>query len=118
MSREINELFIVLEELRGVLETALDKSNEASLMSTELSGEWQEDFATHLDDISVRIRQLTVDMDGLIDEGKTIWDDWEEDEEVLRKPEDDEEENKYNAEHIQEEMRENREEEERKALKI
>jgi hypothetical protein len=118
MSREINELFIVLEELRGALEMALDKSNEASLMATDLSGEWQEDFAIHLDDISVRIRQLSVDMDGLIDEGKTIWDDWEADEEELREPEDDEEENKYNAEHIQEEMRENREEEERKALKV
>jgi hypothetical protein len=118
MSREINLMFIALEELREALEKALDKSNEVSLIATDLSGEWEEDFATHFDDISVRIRELTDDMDNLIEEGKSIWDDWKSDEKELRKPEDDEEEGKFDSEHIQEEMEEQKEEDERKSLKV
>lgn len=49
-----------------------------------------------------------MDRETTIDEGKTLWDDWAKGEEALREASDDEELGNVEAEHIQEEMEEER----------
>ncbi len=79
-----------------------------------MRGDWEQELAEQLDDFSERLREMKMDMETTIDEGKTIWDDWEKGEEALREASDDEELGKVEAEHIQEEMEENRLERRRK----
>lgn len=108
MSREINLLFISLEKLRMVIEDAQSKSEDAAAQAASLRGDWEQKLAEQLDDFSERLREMKMDMETTIDDGKTIWDDWKKEEEALREASDDEELGKVEAEHIQEEMEEKR----------
>lgn len=78
-------------------------------MAAELSGDWEQDLANDLDELSIKIHDLIYELEGTIEEGKTLIEEWESEEETLRDSGDDEEYKKMDAEHIQEEMREKRE---------
>jgi division protein CdvB (Snf7/Vps24/ESCRT-III family) len=108
MSIEINQLFIYLEQLRKMLEEIEEKIGEASALAVEISGEFEQELSTDLDEMQVSIRGLLDDLDSAIDEGKTLWEDEKALESSLRAGLDDEENYKVDAEHIQEEMRQNR----------
>jgi hypothetical protein len=109
MSREINQLFIYLEQLRKMLEETGEKTGEASTLAAEIGGEFEQELSTDLDSMQVAIEGLLEDLDSAIDEGKTLWEDEEALESSLRAGLSDEENYKVDAEHIQEEMRENQE---------
>jgi hypothetical protein len=105
MSREINQLFIYLEQLRKLFEVTIEKTREASALSAEIGGEFEQELGTDLDSIQVTTQRLLDDLDSAIDEGKTLWEDKEVLESSLRTGLDDEENYKVDAEHIQEEMK-------------
>ncbi len=109
MSADVNLLFISLEQLRLSLENSWEKAVEAAERAAELSGEWEQEIATDMDGYVVRISDLIDDLDDIIEEGKSLWEDWELHEGALRATGGDEERGKWDAEHIQEEMREDRE---------
>ena len=109
MSKEINELFISLKTLRTLLEAAWDKAGIASAQSAEIGGEFEQEISTDIDGVQVSIRAISDDLDSIIDEARTLWGDFDEMEESLRKGLDNEENYKTDAEHIQEEMREDKE---------
>lgn len=108
MSREINKLFIYLEQLRKMLEGTIEKAGEASALAAEIGGEFEQELSTDLDSMQVAIQGLLDDLDSAIDEGKTLWEDEEALESSLRAGLYDEENYKVDAEHIQEEMRQDR----------
>jgi len=108
MSREINKLFIYLEQLRKMLEGTIEKTGEASALAAEIGGEFEQELSTDLDSMQVAIQGLLDDLDSAIDEGKTLWEDAEALESSLRAGLYDEENYKVDAEHIQEEMRQDR----------
>jgi hypothetical protein len=110
MSREINQLFIFLEQLRKMLEESEEKTGEASALASEIGGEFEQELSTDLDAIRAVIQGLLDDLGSAIDEGKTLWEDEKALESSLRAGLDDEENYKVDAEHIQDEMRERREE--------
>lgn len=91
MSREIQNLLLSLEDLREKLQESLDQTTEAANIASELSNEWWMETATELDDYSIRIRNIIEDLDATLEEGKTMFEDYEERERTLRKPDDDEE---------------------------
>ncbi|MBD3207484.1 hypothetical protein GF319_14225 [Candidatus Bathyarchaeota archaeon] len=91
MSREIQNLLLGLEDLREKLQESLDQTTEAANIASELSNEWWMETATELDDYSIRIRNIIEDLDATLEEGKTMFEDYEERERTLRKPDDDEE---------------------------
>jgi hypothetical protein len=105
MSREINQLFIYLEQLRTLFEETIEKTREASALSVEIGGEFEQELGTDLDSIQVATQRLLDDLDSAIDEGKTLWEDNEVLESSLRTGLNDEENYKVDAEHIQEEMK-------------
>ena len=113
MSREINELFIALEQLRKSLKDTIDKARIASEMADEIGGEFEQELSTDLDSVRESIEEILDDLDSSMEEAKTLWDDEEDMENSLRAGLDDEENFKVNAEHIQEE-REQEEEEKRR----
>jgi hypothetical protein len=91
MSREIQNLLFSLKDLRDKLQNSLNQTTEAANIASELSNEWWMETAMELDDYSIRIRNIIDDLDATIDEGKTMFEDYEERERTLRKPDDDEE---------------------------
>jgi hypothetical protein len=115
MSREINQLFIFLEQLRKMLEESVEKTSEASALASEIGGEFEQELSTDLDAIQAGLQGLLDDLGSAIDEGKTLWDDEKALESSLRAGLDDEENYKVDAEHIQEEMKENQKERARAA---
>jgi hypothetical protein len=54
MSREINQLFIYLEQLRKLFEETIEKTREASALSAEIGGEFEQELGTDLDSIQRR----------------------------------------------------------------
>jgi hypothetical protein len=110
MSREINQLFIYLGQLRQMLKETGEKTGETSALAAEIGGEFEQELSTDLDSIQVVIEELLDNLDSAIDEGKTLWEDEEALESSLRVGLKDEENYKVDAEHIQDEMRESREE--------
>lgn len=109
MSSDINILFVTLEQLRKTLEETWDKTGIAASQSADLGGEFEQEISTDLDGIQVAIRQITDDLDSVIEEAKTLWEDFDEMEDSLRSGLKNEENYKTDAEHIQEEMREDKE---------
>jgi division protein CdvB (Snf7/Vps24/ESCRT-III family) len=110
MSREINLLFIALEQLKKILENAMEKANQASGLAAEISGDFEQELSTDLDDMSTSIEELLEALDTSIDEGKTLWEDESLLDHSLRAGLDDEENYKIDSEHIQEERKQDREE--------
>ncbi len=109
MSTEINELFLSLEQLRKMLESAWDKAGIASVQAAEIGGEFEQEVSTDIDGVQVAIRAIADNLDSMIEEARTLGDDFDEMEGSLRKGLENEENYKINAEHIQEEMREDKE---------
>ncbi len=109
MSREINKLFVSLVQLSKHLEDAYEKAGEASSQAVALGGEFEQETSTDLDGLQVAIQRLSDDLDTFIDEARTLREDSEEMEDSLRAGLDNEENYKMDAEHIQEEMREDKE---------
>ena len=91
-----------------MLEETVEKTGETSALAAEIGGEFEQELSTDLDSIQVTIQDLLDDLDSAIDEGKTLWEDEKKLESGLRAGLVDEENYKVNAEHIQEEMRQNR----------
>jgi hypothetical protein len=100
MSREIQNLLLNLEDLRDNLQEAFNHTSEIANIAAELSNEWWMETATELDDFSIRIRNIIDDLDATIEEGKTMFEDYQERERVLREPDDDEENLEWETEEI------------------
>lgn len=113
MSGEITHLFINLRQLRKMLEETIEKTGQVSGSAAEIGGEFEQELSTDLDSMQVSLQNLLEDLDSAIDEGKTLWEDEQALESSLRAGLDDEENYKVDAEHIQEEMREDREDKRR-----
>ena len=109
MSSEINQLFIYLGQLQKMLTETIEKTGEASELAAEIGGEFEQELSTDLESMQASIQNLKDDLDSVIDEGKTLWEDENALDTSLRAGLDDEENYKVDAEHIQEEMRQDRE---------
>ncbi|MCW4048949.1 MAG: hypothetical protein NWE89_04355 [Candidatus Bathyarchaeota archaeon] len=70
------------------------------MKAAELSGDWEQEISTQIDELSVQLEQIRLDLETTIEEGKTLWEDWELNEDALRASGGDEEFNKMDAEHI------------------
>jgi len=110
MSREINLLFLALEQLRKSLEDTIEKARYATGLAAEIGGEFEQELSTDLDELKTTIEEILDDLDSSIDEGKTLWEDEEALESSLLAGLDDEENYKVDAEHIQEERDQEKEE--------
>lgn len=110
MSQDINQLFIILKRLKKMLMDTNEEAKKASSIAAKLSGEFEQEISTDLDSIQVEIDKIIDDLDSTLEEGKTLREDHIELEKKLRAGLDDEENYKINAEHIQEERRQEREE--------
>ncbi len=84
MSSEVNVLFVTLEQLRMTLEETWDKTGIAASQSADLGGEFEQEISTDLDRIQGAIRQVTDDLDSVIEESKTLWEDYDEVEDSMR----------------------------------
>ena len=100
MSVEIQNLLLNLEDLRDKLKDTFEQTSEIANIATELSNEWWMETATELDDFSIRIRNIIEDIDATIEEGKTMFEDYQKRERVLREPDDDEENLEWEDEEI------------------
>ncbi len=109
MSSEIEQFMFKLVQLRSDLESSWEKMGEASAMAFELNGEFRQEISTDLDGLQGQLRKLADNLDSVLEEARTLRDDSELMEESMRKVPDDEENYKVDAEHIQEEMREDKE---------
>lgn len=109
MSTEIIELFRSLTQLRNTLEEAWDKAGITSAQAAEIGGEFEQEISTDIDGVQGSIRSITDDLESMMDEARTLWGDFDEMEKSLRKGLSNEENYKTDAEHIQEEMREDKE---------
>ena len=109
MSSEIEQLLLKLAQLRSDLEASWEKTGAASTIAFELAGEFREEISTDLDGLQGSLRELTDNLDTVIDETKTLMEDSGLMEESMRIVPDNEENYKVDAEHIQEEMREDKE---------
>ena len=109
MSSEIEQFMLKLEQLKRDMETSWEKTGEASVMAFELDGEFRQEISTDLDGLQVSLRELADNLDSVIDEVRTLREDSDLMEESMRIVPDNEENYKVDAEHIQEEMREDKE---------
>lgn len=109
MSSDIEQFMLKLMQLKSDLEASWEKAVRASSMAFELDGEFRQEISTDLDGLQSSLRELADNLDTVIDEAKTLRDDSELMEESMRIVPDDEENYKVDAEHIQEEMREDKE---------
>jgi hypothetical protein len=100
MSIEIQNLLLNLEDLRDKLKDTFEQTSEIANIAAELSNEWWMETATELDDFSIRIRNIIEDIDATIEEGKTMFEDYQKRERVLREPDDDEENLEWEDEEI------------------
>ena len=92
-----------------MLEEAWDKAGIASAQAAEIGGEFEQEISTDVDGIQGSLRSITDDLESMMDEARTLWEDFNEMEKSLRKGLSNEENYKTDAEHIQEEMREDKE---------
>jgi division protein CdvB (Snf7/Vps24/ESCRT-III family) len=113
MSRTINQLFISLEQLKTAIEDIMDKTRYASSLASEIGGDFEQELSSDLDELRISFEELRDNLDASIDEGKTLWEDEEALESSLRSGLDDEENYKLEAEHIQEERLQDKEEKRR-----
>ena len=109
MSSVIEQFMLKLEQLKSDMEASWEKTGEASVMAFELDGEFRQEISTDLDGLQVSLRELADNLDSVIDEARTLGEDSELMEESMRIVPDNEENYKVDAEHIQEEMHEDKE---------
>ena len=106
MSSEGYELINALSELQKQLNISLDIAGKASELAEDLSGEFDQEISTDMEDMQVKLRSLLDDLDSVFEEVRTLWDDEEAMEKSLRAGLDDEENYKTDSERIQEEIEE------------
>lgn len=106
MSMESDALIKNLEKLMENLRTSMEMSEVLSADSAELGGEWEQEVSTDLTEITHLIDGLIEDLSNIIGEAKSVRERTREDEEG--NTEEDEELDKFEAEHIQEELQEKR----------
>ena len=109
MSSEIEQFMLKLVQLKSDVEDSWEKIGEASAMAFELDGEFRQEISTDLDGLQSQLRKLADNMDSVLEEARTLRDDSELMEESMRIVPDNEENYKVDAEHIQDEMREDKE---------
>lgn len=109
MSSEIEQFMLKLVQLKSDLEDSWEKTGVASSMAFKLDGEFRQEISTDLDGLQGSLRELADNLDTVIDEARTLMEDSELMEESMRIVPDNEENYKVDAEHIQEEMREDKE---------
>ena len=109
MSSEIEQFMLKLEQLKRDMETSWEKTGEVSVIAFELDGEFRQEISTDLDGLQVSLMELVDNLNSVIDEARTLREDSELMEESMRIVPDNEENYKVDAEHIQEEMREDKE---------
>ena len=109
MSSVIEQFMLKLEQLKRDMEASWEKTGEASVMAFELDGEFRQEISTDLDGLQVSLMELVDNLNSVIDEARTLGEDSELMEESMRIVPDNEENYKVDAEHIQEEMREDKE---------
>ena len=117
MSHEINLILNSLEQTKEFLEMAWEKANEVSLIGNELGGEWEQEIASDMDTLQIKVRDMIDNILDIIEEGKTLLEDWKEQEIYLRLVNDDEELNKFEDEDIQESIKEHQWQEDKKRRK-
>ncbi len=104
MSSEDYALFKALKELQKLLNSSIDIADRASELAEELSGEFDQEISTDMENIQLKLKNLLDDLDSVFDEARTLWDDEEAMEKSLRAGLDDEENYKTDSERIQEEI--------------
>ena len=109
MSSEIEQLMLKLMQLKSDMEASWENAVKASSMAFELDGEFRQEISTDLDGLQGSLRELADNLDTVSEEARTLRDDSELMEKSMRIVPDDEENYKVDAEHIQEEMREDKE---------
>ena len=109
MSSEIEQFMLKLAQLKSDLESSWEKIGEASYMAFELDGEFRQEISTDLDGLQGSLREMADNLDTVIGEARTLMEDSDLMEESMRIVSDNEENYKVDAEHIQEEMREDKE---------
>jgi hypothetical protein len=117
MSHEINLILNSLEQTKEFLEMAWDKANEVSSLGNELGGEWEQEIASDMDTLQIKVRDMIDNILDIIEEGKTLFEDWKEQETNLRLVNDDEELNKFEDEDLQERIKEHQWQEDKKRRK-
>ncbi len=108
MSSEIEQFMLKLAQLKSDLEASWEKIGLVSSMAFELDGEFRQEISTDLDGLQGSLRELVDNLDTVIDEARTLVEDSELMEISMRIVPDNEENYKVDAEHNQEEMREDK----------
>ncbi len=109
MSSEIEQFMLKLAQLKSDLEASWEKTGEVSAMAFDLDGEFRQEISTDLDGLQGSLREMADNLDTVIGEARTLMEDSDLMEESMRIVSDNEENYKVDAEHIQEEMREDKE---------
>ena len=109
MSENISQLFIILKQLRKMIEETVEKTGEASKIAVEISGEFEQELSTDLDSLQVELQGHLDDLDSIIDEGETLREDSNLMESSMRSGLVNEENYKTNHESTQEEMKQKQE---------
>ncbi len=104
MNEDIRKLFISLRELRKLLIVSIDKAGEASELAEEISGEFDQEISTDMEELQDKLNRLLEDMDASYEEARTLLDDEDHLEKSLRDELDDEENYKTDSERVQEEI--------------
>jgi len=105
MSRDISQFFVILKQLRKMLEETVEKTGVASNIAVEISGEFEQESSTDLDMLQVELQRLLDDLDSIIEEGETLRNDSNLMESSMRSGLKNEENYKVNDEDTQEEIK-------------
>jgi methyl-accepting chemotaxis protein len=111
MNEEMQKLFRIINELKKLLNDSAEKAGEASELAEDLSGEFDQEISTDMDEIQEKLNNLLDDLNSLYEESRTLSDDEDQMEQSFRAGLDDEENYKVDSERIQEEIEEEEEKE-------
>ena len=95
-----------LMQLKSDLEASWEKTREASALAYQLDGEFRQEVSTDLDGFQGTLRELADNLDTVIEEVRTLGKASQLMKKSMRIISDNEESYKVDAEHIQDEMRE------------
>jgi len=107
---KVKNLFLELDSLDSLLRKVINKTRFITNVTSEIGGEIEQELGTDILELESAIEILLEDLESIISEGKTLRNDNEELESGLRAGLKDEENYKIEAEHIQEERLQEREE--------